>query len=141
MASKYASIYNMFDYIEQKINKETGKRKKKQTVGGDSEGDSGNHDRETEPFYSFKTSINNVYDYFSVIFKDSNAKEAKFKKSVLELDKQGHYTEDNINDIELEENTVQDTILENTNENDSDSDNDVERKESQLLLKDKKILI
>jgi len=94
----------MFDYIESNINNE------KVIYGGTND---------TQPYRSFRSGLNAIYDYFSVIFTNSKANDEKYQASVNNLDKScdcSKFKCKKEDDIEGD--------IEDNNDNDNDIDNE-----------------
>jgi hypothetical protein len=140
MSQQVKKINDMFDNIESKIS------------GGSND---------TQPYNTFKTSLNRIYDYFSVIFVSNKENNEKYQTSVDNLDKpcdcskykckEGNSEEnDEIdNDDDYDEENDQENDQENDEENDQETqktqefeepEETEEKKESKLLLKTSKIL-
>ena len=72
MSLTVSELHKMFDYIESNIQKDSIMK------GG------GN---DTEPYNTFRSGLNHIYDYFSVIFTNNNSNNEKYQASVNNLDK------------------------------------------------------
>jgi hypothetical protein len=70
--NKLNEVNEMFNYIESNINSE------KVIKGGAND---------TQPYNTFRSGLNRIYDYFSVIFINNKANDEKYKISVDNLDK------------------------------------------------------
>lgn len=124
----------MFNYIESNINNE------KVIKGGTND---------TQPYRSFRSGLNTIYDYFSVIFTNKKTNDEKYKASVDNLDKScdcSKYKCKNENIIDIEDNENEDNKDEyNENVSESNSLNlhenpTSEIQESILLLKTSKVV-
>jgi hypothetical protein len=127
MSQSVENINEMFNIIESKIK------------GGAND---------TEPYNTFRSTLNSIYDYFSVIFVNNKANNDKYQSSVNNLDKtcdcskykcKEEYTEEN---EDIEENTIIDTkenieISHDINVLEKEGNNEGK---SKLLLKSQKIL-
>jgi len=65
-------IHEMFNYIESNINNDSIMK------GGSND---------TEPYNTFRSGLNSIYEYFSVIFVNNNSNNEKYQSSVNNLDK------------------------------------------------------
>jgi hypothetical protein len=130
MSQQLEKINNMFDTIESKI------------IGGSND---------TEPYNTFRSGLNVIYDYFSVIFVSNKANNEKYQASVDNLDKscdcskykckEGNIQEedDNINDID-QNNHIEELEEENQKEKEEEEKENQIEKKTKLLLKTSKIL-
>lgn len=123
MSSQVEKINKMFNTIESKIS------------GGTND---------TQPYNIFKSSLNSIYDYFSVIFVSNKENIEKYQASVDNLDKpcdcskykckEGDSGQHNdIDNIDNMDNEIEE------NENDYQTEEGEENVESKLLLKTSKI--
>jgi hypothetical protein len=142
MSQKLQEINSMFNTIDSKL----------KGVSND-----------TEPYNTFRSSLNKIYDYFSVIFVNNKTNNEKYKESVDNLDKPCDCSKYKCKEIDTEENDNTDNIdyhdeiekIEERNEengeneeheeheeheeNEENEENE-EKKHSKILLKNSKIL-
>jgi hypothetical protein len=114
---KLDTVNSMFDYIETNINAEKIKK------GGTND---------TQPYGSFRSGLNTIYDYFSVIFTNKKTTDEKYKLSVDNLDKSCDCSkykckkEDNIED-------------EHENEDEDENENENEHKDESNIIESKSL--
>jgi multimeric flavodoxin WrbA len=124
MSKKVQEINMMFNIIDTKI------------TGGTTD---------TEPYNTFRSSLNKIYDYFSVIFVNEKINNEKYKSSIDNLDKPCDCSKYKCKQQESEEdsNIEESDIEEDNNVHERDmkeiEKNNEEKKESKLLLKTSKI--
>jgi hypothetical protein len=131
MSQQLEKINNMFDTIESKI------------IGGSND---------TEPYNTFRSGLNSIYDYFSVIFVSNKENNENYQASVDNLDKscdcskykckEGNTQEeddDDINDIDENHDIEELKEEKEEKEEEEEKENQIEKK-SKLLLKTSKIL-
>jgi hypothetical protein len=133
---KLDTVNSMFNYIETNISTEKIKK------GGTND---------TQPYGSFRSGLNTMYDYFSVIFTNKKTTDEKYKLSVDNLDKSCDCSkykckkENNIEDEDEDENEREhehedeSKIIESNSLN-SDENPINETQKSSLLLKTSKVI-
>jgi hypothetical protein len=123
MSIKFKNINEMFNTIESKI------------TGGAND---------VSPYNIFSSSLNNIYDYFNVIFVNKEENKQKYQASVENLDKSCDCSKykckkehDDIDeeDVEIEDNDIKDDDIK-----DDDIEDQKKNNESKLLLKNEKLL-
>jgi len=93
-------VNEMFNYIDNNINKETIMK------GGSND---------TQPYSSFRSGLNSIYDYFSVIFTTNKKNNEKYQTSIDDLDKTCDCSKykckkedyENYTEVEDEENAIE----------------------------------
>jgi uncharacterized protein YneR len=128
-------VNKMFNYIESNIKNE------KVITGGTND---------TQPYGYFRSGLNTIYDYFSVIFTNKKTNDEKYKSSVDNLDKScdcSKYKCNNDNNIDIDyedhedENVFESKIIESNSLNlDENISSEIQEQESTLLLKTSKIV-
>lgn len=124
--NKLYEVKEMFNYIDNNIDKEPVIR------GGSND---------TQPYGTFKSGLNVIYDYFSVIFTTNKKNNEKYQTSIDDLDKKCDCSkykckkEDYDNDTEVED---EENIIENMNTQklESDEEEKEEKKEEEKTLHD-----
>lgn len=136
MSLTVPEVREMFNYIESNIHNDT-------IIKGGA--------NDTEPYNTFRSGLNRIYDYFSVIFTNNNSNSEKYQASVNNLDKSCDCSKFKCKKEEYLESDDQDDM---GDENDIDNASDVIQKidmkndnytneetpQSKLLLKVSKII-
>jgi hypothetical protein len=136
MSLTVPEVHEMFNYIESNIHNDS-------IIKGGA--------NDTEPYHTFRSGLNRIYDYFSVIFTNKKTNDEKYNVSVDNLDKScdcSKFKCKKEDDVEVDD---EDKV---GDENDIDNDSDVIEKidmknddnineetiQSKLLLKVSKII-
>lgn len=134
--NKLDEVSEMFNYIESNINNE-------HVIKG------GTND--TEPYNTFRSGLNRIYDYFSVIFTNKKTNDEKYKASVDNLDKscdcskykcknEDYLESDDEDEIGDENDIVNESDVIEKIDMKNDNYNIEENSQSKLLLKVSKII-
>jgi hypothetical protein len=123
MSKQVDNLNDMFNNIESKI--------------------TGGTNNDTQPYNTFRSSLNNIYNYFSVIFVTNNKNKEKYKFAVDNLEKPCDCSKYKCKEVETEENHDTDNTYQVYNsefEENEENEENKENKKSELLLKNSKIL-
>lgn len=120
MSEGFQKVNNMFNVIESSI-------KNEKRVS------------DTEPYGSFKSGLNAVYDYFKVIFVSNKSNNERYESSLSNLDKQCDCSQYKCKNEEhvMDDQEEYDNIIEHVDIEGSENDEPIEEphEEGKLLLK------
>lgn len=137
----YTKMIKMFDFIDSYIISSTKIQEPlnllKQIKGGERGISEFEKDNETRPYYSFKKSMDTVFDYFKYIYENKRTNEQKYEDSVENLDKKCDCSkykckkEDIENESESEESGNESESEELGNESESEEETEESKKNEQ----------